>query len=52
MTTNYEATERAIDGLHIDGSGMTSQMIAVAQVFATLAIADAITASEGVRSER
>lgn len=45
MTTNYEATERAIDGLHIDGSAETTQMIAVAQVFASLAIADAIKES-------
>lgn len=40
MTSNYEAAERAIDGLPIDGTTTTTQMIAIAQVFATLAIAE------------
>ena len=45
MTTNYEAADNAINGLPIDGSAETTQMIAVAQVFASLAIADAIKES-------
>ncbi len=45
MTTNYGAASHAVDGLPIEGSAETTQMIAVAQVFATLAIADAIKES-------
>lgn len=45
MTSNHEAASNAINGLPIDGSTETTQMIAVAQVLATLATADAIKES-------